>query len=55
VDVVERSQHFLQESNNRRMSYGLAIAGHVIIALLLLLGFFERPSLLRLPQCRLKS
>jgi hypothetical protein len=41
--MVERLQHFLlQESNNRRMAYGLAIAGHVIIALLLLVGFFER-------------
>ena len=40
---MEWLQHFLlQESNNRRMAYGLAIAGHVIIALLLLLGFFER-------------
>ena len=45
VAVVEWLQHFLlQESNNRRMAYGLAIAGHVIIALLLLLGFFERPT-----------
>ena len=36
-------QHFLlQESNNRRMAYGLAIAGHVIIVLILWLGFFER-------------
>ena len=36
-------QHFLrQESNNGRMAYGFAIAGHVIIALVLLLGFFER-------------
>jgi hypothetical protein len=43
VAVVEWLQHFLrQESNNRRMAYGLAIAGHVIIALVLLLGFFER-------------
>jgi hypothetical protein len=43
VAVVEWLQHFLlQESNNRRMAYGLAIAGHVIIALFLLLGFFER-------------
>ena len=43
--MVEWLQHFLlQESNNRRMAYGLAIAGHVIIALLLLLGFFERPT-----------
>jgi hypothetical protein len=42
VAVVEWLQHFLrQESNNRRMAYGLAIAGHVIIALVLLLGFFE--------------
>jgi hypothetical protein len=40
---LEWLQHFLlQESNNRRMAYGLAIAGHVIIALFLLLGFFER-------------
>ena len=40
---MEWLQHFLrQESNNRRMAYGLAIAGHVIIALVLLLGFFER-------------
>jgi hypothetical protein len=36
-------QHFLlQESNNRRMAYGLAIAGHLVIALILLRGFFER-------------
>ena len=43
VAVVEWLQHFiLQESNNRRMAYGLAIAGHVTIALVLLLGFFER-------------
>jgi hypothetical protein len=41
--VVEWLQHFLlQESNNRRMAYGLAIAGHLIIALILLLGLFER-------------
>ena len=40
---MEWSQYFLlQESNIRRMAYGLAIAGHVIIALILLLGFFER-------------
>ena len=32
----------LQESNNRRMAYVLAVAGHVIIALLLLRGFFEQ-------------
>ena len=43
MTVVEWLQHFLrQESNNRRIAYGLAIAGHVIIALVLLLGFFER-------------
>ena len=36
-------QHFLQqESNNRRMAYALAIAGHGAIALVLLLGFFAR-------------
>jgi hypothetical protein len=36
-------QHFLlQESNNRCIAYGLAIAGHLIIALILLLGLFER-------------
>ena len=41
--VVEWLQHFLlQESNNRRMAYALAIAGHVIITLVLLLGFFQR-------------
>ena len=40
---MEWLQHFLrQESNNRRMAYGMAIAGHVIIALVLLLGLFER-------------
>jgi hypothetical protein len=43
VAVVEWLQHFLrQESSNRRMAYGLAIAGHVIIALVLLLGFSKR-------------
>jgi hypothetical protein len=43
VAVVKWLQHFLrQESNNRRMAYGMAIAGHVIIALVLLLGLFER-------------
>ncbi|HZR71888.1 MAG TPA: hypothetical protein VFB05_03255 [Bradyrhizobium sp.] len=41
--VVEWLQHFLlRESNNRRMAYGLAIAGHVAIALFLLFGFFGR-------------
>jgi hypothetical protein len=41
--VVEWLQQFLlQESNNSRLAYGLAIAGHLIIALILLLGFFER-------------
>jgi hypothetical protein len=43
VAVVEWLQHFLlQESNNRRIAYGLAIAGHFIVVLILLLGFFER-------------
>ncbi len=41
--VVEWLQQFLlRESNNRRMPYGLAIAGHVIIALVLLLGVFKQ-------------
>ena len=41
--VVRWLQHFLQqESNNRRMAYALAIAGHVVIALILLLGFLGR-------------
>jgi hypothetical protein len=36
-------RHFLQqESNNRRMAYALAVAGHVAIALFLLVGFFGR-------------
>ena len=36
-------QHFLQqESNNRRMAGALAIVGHAVIALILLLGFFGR-------------
>ena len=43
VAVVRWLQHFLQqESNNRRIAYALAIAGHVVIALFLLLGFFGR-------------
>jgi hypothetical protein len=43
VAVVKWLQHFLlQESNNRRMPYGLALAGHVIIALVLLLGVFKQ-------------
>jgi hypothetical protein len=43
VAVVEWLQHFLrQESNNRRMAYGSAIAGHAIIALVLLHGFSKR-------------
>lgn len=41
--MVEWLQHFLlRESNNRRIAYGLAIAGHVAIALILLFGFFGR-------------
>jgi hypothetical protein len=43
VALVRWLQHFLQqESNNRRMAYALAIAGHGAIALVLLLGFFAR-------------
>lgn len=41
--VVERLRKFLlRESNVIRVAFGLAIAAHVVIALLLLLGFFER-------------
>jgi hypothetical protein len=43
VAIVKWLQQFLlRESNNSRVAYGLAIAGHAIIALLLLLGLFER-------------
>jgi hypothetical protein len=43
VAVVELLLHFLlRESNNRRMPYGLALAGHVVIALVLLLGVFKQ-------------
>jgi hypothetical protein len=43
VAVVKWLQQFLvKESNAMRAALGLAIAGHVIIALFLLLGFFER-------------
>lgn len=41
--VVERLQQFLRrESSAVRMGYGLAIAGHIIITLLLIFGAFER-------------
>lgn len=41
--VVKRLQQFLQrESNATRAALGLAIAGHAIIALLLMLGAFNR-------------
>lgn len=43
VAVVEWLQQFLlKESSGVRLGYGLAIAAHVIIALLLMLGAFER-------------
>jgi hypothetical protein len=43
VAAVEWLRQFLlKESSGTRMALGLAIAGHVIIALLLLLGAFER-------------
>ena len=43
VAVVQWLQQFLrQESSGARMGYGLAIAGHVIIALLLIFRAFER-------------
>lgn len=41
--AVKWLQHLLlQESSNRRIAYGLAIAGHLIIVLILLLGFLQR-------------
>jgi hypothetical protein len=47
VTVVERLQQFLpEESDDTPMAYGLSIAGHVIIALLLLLGLLERIELI---------
>ena len=43
VAVVKRLQQFLlPESSGARIGYGLAIAGHVIIAMLLIFGAFER-------------
>jgi hypothetical protein len=43
VAVVQWLQQFLlKESGGARMGYGLAIAGHVVIALLLIFGAFER-------------
>ena len=43
VAVVKWLQQFLlQESSGARMGYGLAIAGHVVIVLLLIFGAFER-------------
>jgi hypothetical protein len=45
VAVVKRLKQFLlRESNVIRVAFGLAIAAHVIITLLLLLGFFERTT-----------
>src|ERR1700759_3598312 len=41
--VVRWLQHFFQqESDNRRITDALAIAGHAVIALFLLLGLFGR-------------
>ena len=43
VPAVKWLQNLLrQESSGIRLALGLAIAGHVIIALLLMLGAFER-------------
>ena len=43
VAVVERLQQFLsRESSGVRMGYTLAIAGHVMVALLFIFGAFER-------------
>jgi hypothetical protein len=47
VAVVDQlQQFFLQESNDSGMAYGLSIAGHTIIALLLMFGVFERIGLI---------
>src|SRR5206468_1946547 len=44
--VVDRlQQFFLQEPNDFGMAYGLSIGGHVIIALILMSGVFERIEL----------
>jgi hypothetical protein len=44
VAVVDRVQQSFQPDDSR-LSYGLSIAGHVIIALLLMFGVFERIEL----------
>ena len=47
VAVVDRLQQFsLRESGDSRMGYGLSIAGHVIIVLLLMFGLLERIELI---------
>jgi hypothetical protein len=50
VAVADRLQQFqqfpLQESDDSRLGYGLSIAGHIIIALLLIFGVFERIELI---------
>ena len=47
VAVVDRlQQFFLHESDDAGMAFGLSIAGHVIIALLLMFGVFERIQLI---------
>jgi hypothetical protein len=46
ADQFQQFQQFsLQESDDSRIGYGLSIAGHVIIALLLMFGVFERTEL----------
>src|ERR1700681_4206518 len=48
VAVVERLQQFsLRGSGDSRMGYGLSIAGHVIIVLLLMFGLLERIELIQ--------
>ncbi len=47
VAVVDRLQQFaLRESDESRMGYGLSIAGHIIIVLLLMFGLLERIELI---------
>jgi hypothetical protein len=47
VAVVDRLQQFsLRESDESRMGYGLSVAGHVIIVLLLMFGLLERIELI---------
>jgi hypothetical protein len=47
VDGLQQFQRFfLQESNASGMGYGLSLVGHVVVALLLMFGVFERIELI---------